>query len=158
EKGGNVAVDLSHGHQFNSGQLEHTHAVPGHSHRIDAAGLHRHEFEYAGETGTIRSRQNAFTQGLTLSGHENILESAYVGISSLTHDDKRVPGGFDVAVPMTEDGSHNHGGNTALSAGFSTSGSSQGSGATITTDTRLEGIDTTPPYVGFVYIMLVRNT
>ena len=156
ERGGNPAVNLQHHHNFNSGQLEHNHVVPGHSHNIPFQSSHNHEFEFEHETGTIRSRQNAFIEDLTLEGHRNLLESAYVGIGSLDHDGERVPGGFDVAVPMTQAGGHNHGGSTALSAAFGTSGQSIGS-VNITTDDQLIGVDTTPPYIGFVHIMLVRN-
>lgn len=154
ETGGSASVDLEHAHHFAASAINHSHVVPGHNHVIGPDGLHNHEFEHNKETGTIRSRQNAFIQDLTLEGHENLLESAYVGIGSLDHDGERVPGGFDVAVPMTKDGVHSHGGATGLSAAFSTGGSSLG--GTVTTDTQLANISTTPPYVGFVYIMRVR--
>lgn len=119
ETGGVASVDLAHAHHFAASSINHSHVVPGHNHTIGPDGLHNHEFEYNNETGTIRSRQNAFIEGLTLEGHENLLESAYVGIGSLDHDNERVPG-FDVAVPMTKNGVHSHGGATGISAAFST--------------------------------------
>jgi hypothetical protein len=154
ETGGAPSVDLEHAHQIEASALNHSHVVPGHNHVIGPDGLHNHEFEYAGETGTLRSRQNAFVQGLTLEGHENLLESAYIGITSLNHDNERIPGGFDVPVPMTKNGVHTHSGATGISAAFSTGGSSLI--ATVTTDTQLANISTTPPFVGLVYIMRCR--
>src|SRR5208282_3964374 len=124
ETGGTSSVDLAHAHHFEASAINHSHIVPGHNHTIAPDGLHNHEFEHEHETGTIRSRQNAFIQDLTLEGHENLLESAYVGIESLDHDSGRVPGGFDVPVPMTKNGTHSHGGQTGLSPAFSTGGSS----------------------------------
>lgn len=150
EVGGNSFVDLEHHHNISSGSLSHTHIVGSHNHVISVDGKHNHTFAGGNE---IRTRQNAFIQGLTLEGHQNLMESAYPGATQFNHDSERVPGGYDVPVPMDTGGEHNHGGNTGLSAAFATGGSSLVT--TVETDTQLANVSTTPPFVGFCYIMRV---
>ena len=151
EVGGAAGINLAHAHNISSGSLEHNHAVPSHNHGITNGGKHNHTFAGGAE---LRTRQNAFIQGLTLEGHQNLLESTYPGSSEFNHDSERVPGGYDVNVPMDQGGEHNHGGATGLSAAFSTGGSSLG--GSVQTDVQLTNVSVTPPFVGLCYIMRVR--
>lgn len=151
EVGGSSSVNLGHHHEITSSSLNHAHTIGAHNHVIATDGRHKHFFAGGNE---LRTRQNAFVQGLTLVGHENLLESAYPGSSEFNHDSGRVPGGYDVPIPMDTGGEHSHGGATGLSAAFGSGGSSLS--GNVSTDTQLEGVSVTPPFVGFCYIMRVR--
>lgn len=160
ETGGSASVNLAHFHNIAAAVLNHVHIVGAHNHAIGPDGLHSHTF---GGGNLIHTRQNAFTNEFTLRaeiegkpGHTlpNWYESLYVAASEFTHDGGKVEPPFDEAVGMDNAGAHSHGGATGLSAAFGTSGSSLG--GSVQTDTQLTNISTTPPYVGFVYIMRVR--
>jgi len=168
ERGGNAAVDLSHHHNFNTGQFEHSHAVPGHSHTIATDGNHHHSF-VGGHI--LVTRKNALVDDpFWIEGEEPTPDPDHQDGLKVRHlTDKQSlylannEGEYAASdespknAGMDDTGFHNHGGSTALSPGFSTGGQSIGS-VNITTDTQLAAIDTTPPFTGFCYIMLVRNT
>lgn len=161
ETGGNPSVNLTHTHTLSSARLEHTHVISGHTHGIAGAGFHNHTFAGGYK---MHTRQNAFVNGLTIQDfstkevHRNLLQSTYIQAPQFDHDNEFIPG-YDEEVLMDESGFHTHGGgNTNLSAAFNSSGSSLGEGTTIETSAGLEHVETTPPYIGFVHIMLVRNT
>ena len=141
--GGNASVNLSHHHNTTASALEHSHTIGAHNHGIVNAGLHHHTFEGGYQLGT---RKNAFVNNLTLEGHSNTLQSAYLETFN--------EGGESASASMDQGGEHNHGGLTGLSIAYATGGSSlSGSAAT---DTQLIGIETTPPYTELAYIMRVR--
>jgi hypothetical protein len=143
ETGGSSAVDLSHAHNVTTASLEHSHTIGSHNHGIAIDGKHGHTFEGG---YVMHTRKNAFVAGLTLSGHNNELQSVY----GATFNE----GGEDHTFNMDQTGEHQHGGLTGLSAAFASGGSSLS--GSIATDTQLAGVKVTPPYVGLVYIMRVK--
>lgn len=151
EVGGAASVNLAHAHNVSSSSLQHVHTVGSHNHVIGPDGRHSHTFANG---NFLHTRQNAFIQGLTLEGHENLLESVYPASSEFNHDNERIPGGYDVPVPMDSAGEHSHGGATGLSPAFATGGSSLS--GSVQTDTQLTNVSVTPPFVGLCYIMRVR--
>lgn len=140
--GGANEVSLSHYHNVDA----HAHSVPAHSHTISADGVHAHTFAGGLSTWT---RQN------TISPYIAAVEGWPEGQSvSVDYFSMYVNGlqasGINQSAPMDAAGSHSHTGfvgNTALTTG------STGT----QTDTQLGSSDITPPYVGFCYIMKVRN-
>jgi hypothetical protein len=145
ETGGNLAVDLSHHHNTSASSLDHTHTVGAHSHQIVNDGKHEHKFANG---HVLHQRMNAFSSNLTIEGHWANLHSAYLATLEEPGQNE------DVQADMDQNGLHNHGGNTGVSAAFATGGSSLG--GSIATDTQLVGVDTTPPFVGLCYVMRVK--
>lgn len=159
ETGGSASVNLEHAHHFAAAAINHSHVVPGHNHVIGPDGLHHHSF--AGGYVLV-TRRNAFIDdpfevtgfdpdSKTTQTHTDDKQSLFLNKTSGEFE----AGDLDPrGAGMDEGGMHSHGGATGLSSAFSTSGSSLG--GTVTTDTQLANVSTTPPYVGFVYIMRVR--
>lgn len=151
ETGGAPFANLAHQHHFEAAAINHSHVVTAHNHVIVPDGIHNHTFEGG---HSLRTRQNAFAAGLGLvvNGEANLSESHYA--AGLQNHDEKLTAPYDWSANMDQGGVHSHGGATGLSSAFSTSGSSLG--GTITTDTQLAEVSTSPPYVGLAYIMRVR--
>lgn len=145
EIGGSSSVDLAHHHDITSSALEHSHTVAAHNHVIAMGGKHNHTFAGGHK---LHTRANAFVHGLTLEGHNNALESAYIaGYNELEEI------GSDALANMDEGGEHNHGGTTSLSSAFATGGSSLS--GSVETNAQLASVSVTPAYTGLVYLMRV---
>jgi hypothetical protein len=129
--GGNASVDLKHHHNVSTSALAHNHLISG-------DGNHRHGFADARKPGgPFHQLFQRVTKYKQVEGAQE-LQSVW---DTFTES----PGEQEVVMEIT--GQHAHGG--------ATGGSSLGGGGA-DTDERLSGIDTTPPYVGLVYVMRVR--
>jgi len=144
--GGNASVDLAHSHVTPITSLEHVHLIAAHLHGIALDGKHHHTFEGGHQLG---SRKNAFSINTTIEGKTTILQSAYL--------EEFNEGGNSASAPMDQNGEHSHGGVTGFSPAFNTNGAtSWAGGSEIGTDTALEGVETTPPFLELVCVMRVR--
>lgn len=141
EVGGNASVNLAHSHNVSSASLEHTHTVGSHNHNITVDGKHRHGFSSGG--GIPHQLFQRITKYAEVSGKQE-LQSLWDTFSNSEGE---------LEVPMQETGEHSHGGNTGLSPAFASGGSSLS--GSVSTDVKLANINTTPPFVGFCYIMRV---
>jgi hypothetical protein len=141
EVGGNASVDLAHSHNVSSASLQHTHTVGSHNHSITVDGKHRHGFSSGG--GGPHQLFQRITKYEEVSGKQE-LQSLWDTFSNSEGE---------LEVPMQETGEHSHGGNTGLNPAFASGGSSLS--GSVSTDVKLANINTTPPFVGLVYIMRV---
>jgi hypothetical protein len=145
ETGGSAAVDLSHHHVTSAAALDHSHTVGAHNHQIVGDGNHLHGFADARKPGgPFHQLFQRVTKYYQVEGEQE-LQSVW---DTYTNS----PGEQEVIMQTT--GQHSHSGNTGMSGAFFTGGSTLG--GNIATDTQLEHIDTTPPFVGLCFIMRVK--
>jgi len=136
-------INLGHHHNTSASSLEHSHTIGAHSHGIITQGAHNHGFgNHNTESGTetYTPRQLAVEEHYSSPGEK---EAVAMNVPELGKEE----------LFMQTTGNHNHSGNTGLSAGFASGGSSLS--GSIATDEQLKGIDVTPPYCELAYIMRV---
>lgn len=157
--GGSLSLNLSHAHNV----LGHTHGLPNHTHPIVPDGSHIHLWQGGLHMG---SRTNCFTAGITVQdypgGHQkqNTFYSMYIqnllsnpvwySVFTDPAGDHGVSQQDDGQADMDPAGNHSHGGGTGNGGAGSTNP------GTATTDAQLGTINTTPSYVGLLYIMRCR--
>lgn len=141
EVGGSSSVNLEHSHNVSSGSLEHSHTIGSHNHGISEDGNHLHGFGPSG--GPWYSLFQRVTKYKQVEDEQEL--------QSLWQTEMDSSGELEVHMQTT--GEHNHGGLTGLSPAFASGGSSLS--GSVATDTKLAGINLTPPYATLVYIMRV---
>jgi hypothetical protein len=146
--GGSHTRDLSHSHTVS----DHMHSVDAHAHGIVIDGSHKHRFATTIWDGSGNPIGSGFTdgsqRGTAVPGAAGSRQSFFV--PELNRGEYY---GESVPAPMETVAGHAHGGATT------TNGSNTSVATGVTTNTwTATGTDLRPAFVGFLYIMRVRNS